>query len=154
MTTLQNIYGVISKIVLSKMNTNVGGYTTFFSKKGVLRKGYTNAILIKWMIYLNCHVSYVMTIAIKLFFGEIMMPVLYWTNTQSWIFIVLVVWNNSPMVVEMSLHYYKFPCQLANPSSLLLLNDVYVPGGEDLTIYHTRGKHDIYAITEACDTFK
>ena len=40
----------------------------------------------------------------KLIFNEMMMrSALYLTNTQTWIFIVLVRWNNSPQV-DMSLH--------------------------------------------------
>jgi hypothetical protein len=58
----------------------------------------------------------------KLIFNEMMMrSAWYYTNTISWIFMVLVHWNKSPRV-DMSLHTNTLSWFWANQYLLLLLN--------------------------------
>jgi hypothetical protein len=58
----------------------------------------------------------------NLHFDEmIIMSALYYTNTLSWILIVLAHWNNS-LWVDMSIHLDTLPWFQVNQSLLLLLN--------------------------------
>ena len=58
----------------------------------------------------------------KLIFNEMMMrAALFYTNTLSWIFIVLAHWNNKPRV-DMSLHSDTLFWFRTNQSLLFLLN--------------------------------
>ena len=67
-------------------------------------------------------VSYIMERENKLIFNEMMTrSALYWTNTLSWIFLVLVHWNNSPRV-DMSVNSDTLFWFRANQSLLFLLN--------------------------------
>ena len=56
-----------------------------------------------------------------LLFNEMMKSALYFTNTLSWICIVLALWNNS-LCIDMSLLSYTLSWFRANHSLLLLLN--------------------------------
>ena len=63
----------------------------------------------------------------KLIINEMMMmSALFYTNTLSWIFIVLAHWNNSPWV-DMSLHSDTLFWFRANQSLLFLLNAACLP---------------------------
>jgi hypothetical protein len=65
---------------------------------------------------------------------------LFYTNTLSWIFIVLAHWNNSPWI-DMLLHSYSLSWFRANQSLLFLPNTNFIifsltPPGLVPTIYH------------------
>ena len=66
----------------------------------------------------------------KLHFNDMMLPLLYWTNTISWIFIVLPHWNISHIDVALLLtQNLDF-----EPTSLLLLIDAVCLGVKQQTL--------------------
>ena len=70
----------------------------------------------------------------KLDFDEMMMMSnLYFTNTLSWIFIVLVPWNNSPRI-DMSLHSDTRFWFGVNLSLLLLLSAACLAEDQQISI--------------------
>ena len=78
-----------------------------------------------------------------------MMSTLYYTNTLSWIFIVLAHWNNS-LCVDMSFHSDKLPWFRTNQSLLFLLNAACLAEMQQISninfivfslTYHTQGKN-------------
>jgi hypothetical protein len=70
----------------------------------------------------------------KLIFNEMMTrSALYYTNTLSWIFIVLDNWNNSPRI-DMSLHSDTLSRFRANQSLLFLLNAVCLAEKQQIPI--------------------
>ena len=109
-------------------------------------------------------VSYIMERENKLIFNEMMMrSALYWTNTLSWIFIVLAHWNNSPRV-DMSVnsgHIILIPSQPVfafSPECCVLSREAtntnfivfrLTRPVLKLTIYRTRGKHPNHYTTGA-----
>jgi hypothetical protein len=79
-------------------------------------------------------VSYIMERENKLIFNEMMMrSALYWTNTLSWIFIVLAHWNNSPRV-DMSVNSDTLFWFRANQSLLFLMNAVCLAEKQQIPI--------------------
>jgi hypothetical protein len=103
----------------------------------------------------------------KLFCNEMMMrSASIYTNTLSWIILLLAHWNNSS-VVDMSLHSDTLSWFRANQSLFFLLNDVclaekqHIPMlvfgltrlGIDPTIYRTRGEHANHYASDAVCVF-
>ena len=99
----------------------------------------------------------------KLIINEmIMRSALYYTNTLSWIFIVLAHWNNSPRI-DMSPYLDKLSWFRSNQSLLFLLNAAclaekqqtpilvfgLIRSGLEPAIHHTRGEYANYYITDA-----
>ena len=78
-----------------------------------------------------------------------MLSALYWTNMQSWIFIVLAHWNKSPRV-DIFLHFDILSWFWANQSLLILLNAVCVSEKQQIPIFTVFGltrlrlKHTMY----------
>jgi hypothetical protein len=99
----------------------------------------------------------------KLSFNENGEIALYYTNTLSWICIVLAHWNNSPRL-DMSLHWDTLSWFRPNHYLFLLLNDAVLSGeatntnlivfgltqpGLEPTIYRIRGEHTNHYRTDA-----